>query len=154
MNHCPVYARIGGHAYGTTYPGPIGAILSPHLLGLEATYPLAFASTLCGACSEVCPVRIPIPELLVRLRNEAMARPGSGQASLRGSGAARSPLLRAIWSGWSLVYGRLGVYRLTSWLMSRGRALSPVEQGAWTRCRTPLTPAPRRLRDLLKERKP
>jgi L-lactate dehydrogenase complex protein LldF len=154
MNHCPVYARIGGHAYGTTYPGPIGAILSPHLLGLEATYPLAFASTLCGACSEVCPVRIPIPELLVRLRNEAMARPGSGQGSLRGSGAARSPLLRAIWSGWSLVYGRLGVYRLTSWLMSRGRALSPVEQGAWTRCRTPLTPAPRRLRDLLKERKP
>jgi L-lactate dehydrogenase complex protein LldF len=154
MNHCPVYARIGGHAYGTTYPGPIGAILSPHLLGLEATYPLAFASTLCGACSEVCPVRIPIPELLLRLRNEAMARPGSGQASLRGSGAARSPLLRAIWSAWSLVYGRLGAYRLTSWLMSRGRALSPVEQGAWTRCRTPLTPAPRRLRDLLKERKP
>jgi L-lactate dehydrogenase complex protein LldF len=152
MNHCPVYARIGGHAYGTTYPGPIGAIVSPHLLGLESTYPLAFASTLCGACSEVCPVRIPIPELLVRLRNEAMARPGSAQASLRGSGAARSPLLRAIWAGWSLVYSRLGVYRLSSWLMSRGRALSPVEQGAWTRCRTPLTPAPRRLRDLLKER--
>ena len=46
MNHCPVYARIGGHAYGTTYPGPIGAIISPHMLGLDATYPLAFASTL------------------------------------------------------------------------------------------------------------
>jgi L-lactate dehydrogenase complex protein LldF len=61
MNHCPVYARIGGHAYGTTYPGPIGAIISPHMLGLEATYPLAFASTLCGACSEVCPVKIPSP---------------------------------------------------------------------------------------------
>ena len=151
MNHCPVYARIGGHAYGTTYPGPIGAIVSPHLLGLESTYPLAFASTLCGACSEVCPVRIPIPELLVRLRNEAMARPGSAQASLRGSGAARSSMLRAIWAGWSVVYSHLNVYRLTSWLMSRGRALSPVEQGAWTRCRTPLTPAPRRLRDLLKE---
>ena len=53
MNHCPVYARIGGHAYGTTYPGPIGAIISPHMLGLDATYPLAFASTLCGACVEV-----------------------------------------------------------------------------------------------------
>jgi len=154
MNHCPVYARIGGHAYGTTYPGPIGAIVSPHLLGLESTYPLAFASTLCGACADVCPVRIPIPELLVRLRNAAMARPGSAQALLRGSGAARSALLQAVWAAWSLVYSRLGVYRLTSWLMSRGRALSPVEQGAWTRSRTPLTPAPRRLRDLLGNRQP
>ena len=154
MNHCPVYARIGGHAYGTTYPGPIGAIVSPHLLGLETTYPLAFASTLCGACSEVCPVRIPIPELLIRLRNEANARPGSADASLRGSGAARNRVLTAVWSGWSLIYSRLGLYRLTSWLISRGRALSPVEQGAWTRSRTPLKPAARRLRDLLKDARP
>ncbi len=154
MNHCPVYARIGGHAYGTTYPGPIGAIVSPHMLGLDATYPLAFASTLCGACVEVCPVKIPITDILIRLRNEAQARPGSAAASLRGSGAARSFLAGAIWSGWSLVYSRLGLYRLTSWLMSRGRALSPVEQGAWTRSRTPLKPAPKRLRDLLKGRRP
>ena len=90
MNHCPVYARIGGHAYGTTYPGPIGAIVSPHMLGLDATYPLAFASTLCGACAEVCPVKIPITDILIRLRNEAQARPGSADASLRGSSAGRS----------------------------------------------------------------
>jgi L-lactate dehydrogenase complex protein LldF len=154
MNHCPVYARIGGHAYGTTYPGPIGAIISPHLLGLKDTYPLAFASTLCGACVEVCPVRIPITDLLIRLRNEAQAQPGSAAASLRGSGAARSALLTTIWRAWSLVYSRLGMYRLTSWFMSRGRALSPTEQGAWTRSRTPLTPAPKRLRDLLRERRP
>ena len=154
MNHCPVYARIGGHAYGTTYPGPIGAIVSPHLLGLESTYPLAFASTLCGACGEVCPVRIPIPELLVRLRNEAQARPGTTDASLRGSGTARKPLISAIWRAWSMVYSRLGFYRITSWFMSRGRALSPTEQGAWTRSRTPLIPAPKRLRDLLAERVP
>jgi L-lactate dehydrogenase complex protein LldF len=153
MNHCPVYARIGGHAYGTTYPGPIGAIISPHMLGLESTYPLAFASTLCGACSEVCPVKIPIPDILVRLRNEAMARPETEEASLRGSGAARTATDTAIWSVWSQVYSRLGLYRLASWFMSRGRALSPTEQGAWTRSRTPLIPAPRRLRDLLKERK-
>ena len=153
MNHCPVYARIGGHAYGTTYPGPIGAIISPHLLGLESTYPLAFASTLCGACGEVCPVRIPIPEILVRLRNEAQARPDSDDASLRGSGAARSASGTAVWSVWAQVYGKLGLYRLASWFMSRGRALSPTEQGAWTRSRTPLVPAARRLRDLLKERK-
>jgi L-lactate dehydrogenase complex protein LldF len=152
MNHCPVYARIGGHAYGTTYPGPIGAIISPHMLGLESTYPLAFASTLCGACGEVCPVKIPIPDLLVRLRNEAQARPGSAEATLRGSGTARTVLISLVWRFWSLIYSRLGLYRLTSWFMSRGRALSPTEQGAWTRSRTPLIPAPKRLRDLMKER--
>ena len=153
MNHCPVYARIGGHAYGTTYPGPIGAIISPHMLGLESTYPLAFASTLCGACAEVCPVKIPIPDILVRLRNEAMAQPETDEATLRGSGAARTAGGTAIWSVWSQVYSRLGLYKLASWFMSRGRAMSPTEQGAWTRSRTPLIPAPKRLRDLLKDRK-
>jgi L-lactate dehydrogenase complex protein LldF len=153
MNHCPVYARIGGHAYGTTYPGPIGAIISPHMLGLESTYPLAFASTLCGACAEVCPVKIPIPDILVRLRNEAMAQPESEEATLRGSGAARTVSGTAVWSVWSQVYSRLGLYKLASWFMSRGRAMSPTEQGAWTRSRTPLIPAPKRLRDLLKDRK-
>ncbi|WPC67092.1 LutB/LldF family L-lactate oxidation iron-sulfur protein [Rhodoferax ferrireducens] len=153
MNHCPVYARIGGHAYGTTYPGPIGAIISPHMLGLDATYPLAFASTLCGACVEVCPVKIPITDILVRLRNEAQARPDSMEATLRGSGAARTTAGTAVWSVWAQVYSRLGLYKLASWFMSRGRALSPTEQGAWTRSRTPLIPAPKRLRDLLKDRK-
>ena len=153
MNHCPVYARIGGHAYGTTYPGPIGAIISPHLLGLESTYPLAFASTLCGACGEVCPVKIPIPDILVRLRNEAMAQPESEDATLRGSGVARTVAATAVWGVWSQVYSRLGLYKLASWFMSRGRAMSPSEQGAWTRSRTPLVPAPKRLRDLLKDRK-
>ena len=150
MNHCPVYARLGGHAYGTTYPGPIGALISPHLLGLQETYPLAFASTLCGACSEVCPVRIPIPDLLVRLRNEAQASPGSQAATLRGSGAAHSTILNFIWRLWSAIYGHLGLYRLVSWGLSRGRALSPTHQGAWTQCRIPLVPAAKRLRDLLK----
>lgn len=154
MNHCPVYARIGGHAYGTVYPGPIGAIVSPHMLGLDATYPLAFASTLCGACVEVCPVKIPIVDILVRLRNEAQARPDSEEASLRGSGAARTVSGTAVWSVWAQVYSKLGLYQLASWFMSRGRALSPTDQGAWTRSRTPLVPAARRLRDLLKDRKP
>jgi L-lactate dehydrogenase complex protein LldF len=153
MNHCPVYARIGGHAYGTTYPGPIGAIISPHLLGLESTYPLAFASTLCGACGEVCPVKIPIPDILVRLRNEAMAQPESEDATLRGSGVARTVAATAVWGVWSQVYSRLGLYKLASWFMSRGRAMSPSEQGAWTRSRSPLVPAPKRFRDLLKDRK-
>ncbi|MDP3424759.1 MAG: LutB/LldF family L-lactate oxidation iron-sulfur protein [Burkholderiaceae bacterium] len=154
MNHCPVYARIGGHAYGTTYPGPIGAIISPHMLGLEATYPLAFASTLCGACNEVCPVKIPITDILVRLRNEAQAKPDTEDATLRGSGAARSAAVATVWSMWSQVYSKSGLYKLASWFMSRGRALSPSEQGAWTRSRSPLVPAPKRLRDLMKDRKP
>ena len=153
MNHCPVYARIGGHAYGTTYPGPIGAIVSPHMLGLEATYPLAFASTLCGACNEVCPVKIPITDILVRLRGEAQAKPETEEATLRGSGAARTLAGSTVWSMWSQVYSKSGLYKLASWFMSRGRSLSPSEQGAWTRSRTPLVPAPKRLRDLMKERK-
>ncbi len=152
MNHCPVYARVGGHAYGTTYPGPIGAIISPHMLGLESTYPLAFASTLCGACAEVCPVKIPITDILVRLRNEAQARPNTEDATLRGSGAARTVMVSSVWSVWSQVYSRSGLYKLASWFMSRGRALSPSDQGAWTKSRTPLVPAPKRLRDLLKDR--
>ncbi len=154
MNHCPVYARIGGHAYGTTYPGPIGAIVSPHMLGLDKTYPLAFASTLCGACNEVCPVKIPITDILVRLRNEAQARPETNEATLRGSGAARTLAASTVWGMWSQVYSKSGLYKLASWFMSRGRALSPSEQGAWTRSRTPLVPAPKRLRDLMKDRKP
>lgn len=152
MNHCPVYARIGGHAYGTTYPGPIGAIISPHMLGLSSTFPLAFASTLCGACTEVCPVKIPITDILVRLRNEAQAHPDSEGATLKGSGAARRATVSAAWSAWAQVYSKSGLYKLASWFMSRGRVLSPTEQGAWTLSRTPLVPAARRLRDLLKDR--
>ncbi|HEZ4412020.1 TPA: iron-sulfur cluster-binding protein, partial [Neisseria meningitidis] len=75
MNHCPVYTRIGGAAYGTTYPGPIGEIISPHLLGLDATRDLPTACTMCGACVEVCPVRIPITEQMQRLRVEAQRSP-------------------------------------------------------------------------------
>lgn len=68
LNVCPVYERTGGHAYGSVYPGPIGAILSPQLTGVEDNASLPFASSLCGACEDVCPVRIPIPEILVHLR--------------------------------------------------------------------------------------
>ena len=70
MNVCPVYERAGGHAYGSTYPGPIGASLSPQLSGIEAAHnnSLPYASSLCGACYEVCPVKINFPEVLVHLR--------------------------------------------------------------------------------------
>ncbi len=70
MNVCPVYERTGGHAYGSVYPGPIGAVLSPQLTGIKDNPSLPYASTLCGACFDVCPVRIDIPSLLVRLRSQ------------------------------------------------------------------------------------
>jgi L-lactate dehydrogenase complex protein LldF len=70
LNVCPVYERTGGHAYGSVYPGPIGAILSPQLTGIEENASLPFASTLCGACYDVCPVKIDIPSILVHLRAE------------------------------------------------------------------------------------
>jgi L-lactate dehydrogenase complex protein LldF len=72
LNICPVYRQTGGHAYGWTYGGPIGAIIAPALLGLEEAMPLPFASTLCGACADVCPVRIPIPDLLLHWRERAV----------------------------------------------------------------------------------
>ncbi|MFD7657805.1 LutB/LldF family L-lactate oxidation iron-sulfur protein [Actinosynnema sp. NPDC059797] len=68
LNVCPVYERAGGHAYGSVYPGPIGAVLTPQLTGVEDNATLPYASSLCGACFDVCPVRIDIPSLLVRLR--------------------------------------------------------------------------------------
>jgi L-lactate dehydrogenase complex protein LldF len=153
MNHCPVYARIGGHAYGTTYPGPIGAIISPHLLGLEATADLATASSLCGACGEVCPVRIPIPQLLIRLRTEANRNPEEQVAHpLRGQGAKFSRGEQLVWRFWSGAFGRPAAYRLFRWAATRLRALTPKHQLGWTQHRTPLKPAARSLSDLLRER--
>ena len=74
LNVCPVYARVGGHAYGSVYPGPIGAILTPQLKGVEGDAgSLPYASSLCGACGEVCPVKIEIPRLLTHLRAREVA---------------------------------------------------------------------------------
>jgi L-lactate dehydrogenase complex protein LldF len=69
LNVCPVYSRTGGHAYGSVYPGPIGAILTPQLVGVENAPSLPYASSLCGACYEVCPVKIDIPRVLLHLRS-------------------------------------------------------------------------------------
>lgn len=73
LNVCPVYEKVGGHAYGSVYPGPIGAILVPQLRRLEEGISLPFASTLCGACADVCPVKIDIPRLLLHLRGRIVA---------------------------------------------------------------------------------
>ena len=113
LNVCPVYERTGGHAYGGTYPGPIGAILTPLLAGVDKAPELPFASSLCGACYEVCPVEIDIPTVLVKLRHDAVkAKPHRTQdatfaaAAQAMSGRRRwtavlklAPLLRAVKHG-------------------------------------------------------
>jgi len=74
LNVCPVYQKVGGHAYGGVYPGPVGSVVMPGLLGLEAWSELAQASSLCGACREACPVRIDLPRLLLEVRRQAAAK--------------------------------------------------------------------------------
>jgi len=89
LNVCPVYARTGGHAYGSTYPGPIGAILSPQMTGTSGTddpnSTLPYASSLCGACYDVCPVKIDIPEILVHLRAKDVDRRREARGEFHGS---------------------------------------------------------------------
>jgi L-lactate dehydrogenase complex protein LldF len=77
QNACPVYRQTGGHAYGSVYAGPIGAILTPQLQQMEHAQSLPYASSLCGACYEVCPVKINIPEVLLHLRNQVVMRKGA-----------------------------------------------------------------------------
>ena len=88
MNACPVYTSIGGHAYGDTYPGPVGAVLTPGLRGAEQWSDLAGASSLCGACRDVCPVRLDIPRMLLSIRREAApaTAPWWLSAAMRGFG--------------------------------------------------------------------
>jgi L-lactate dehydrogenase complex protein LldF len=82
LNVCPVYARAGGHAYGSVYPGPIGAIITPQLVGIDKAGSLPYASTLCGACADVCPVRIDIPRVLIHLRGKERAQSGPSAEKL------------------------------------------------------------------------
>ena len=82
LNACPVYQQIGGHAYESVYPGPIGAVLTPQLLGIGRSPELPYASSLCGACREVCPVKIDIPALLLHLRAQVVERHAGGRRVL------------------------------------------------------------------------
>jgi L-lactate dehydrogenase complex protein LldF len=84
LNACPVYRKIGGHAYGWVYSGPIGALITPEFTGIGQARELPFASSLCGACREVCPVRINIPDLLLHLRSKAQTDPAASSGAPRG----------------------------------------------------------------------
>ena len=127
LNACPVYQQVGGHAYGSVYPGPIGAVITPQLMGIEKAAQLPYASSLCGACREVCPVKIDIPRLLLHLRGEISPRKGSLAERLAFKAWARvmtSPLLYKM----SSVAGRL-LQRVVpiSRAWTNGRDLRPIE---------------------------
>lgn len=166
LNVCPVYERVGGHAYGSVYPGPIGAVLTPQLHGVatdKVTASLPFASTLCGACYEVCPVGIDIPRLLVHLRarsvEEAQAHgPSLESLTMAAAGAVLSSPRRMAraerWAGRmaSVIFprGKIGPLPgpLRRWTAARDAPL-PARQSfrdwwAQERAPSPGTPAPSR----------
>ena len=129
LNICPVYERVGGHAYHSVYPGPIGSILTPQLMGPGVHDSLPFASTLCGACAEVCPVKIEIPRVLLHLRGEVVEGPGPGSAPARRRGSvalrALSRWARRLLSGEAWLMRGLGLAfrrpRLYRWGLRVGR---------------------------------
>ena len=131
LNVCPVYERTGGHAYGSVYPGPIGAVLNPQLRGTASDIDrsLPYASSLCGACFDACPVRINIPELLVELRGKAVEESGPTPESAAMKAAAwvlSDPRRLATAQKAATIAGRL----------TRGRTIRSVPGlGAWTNAR-------------------
>lgn len=126
LNACPVYQQIGGHAYGTVYQGPVGSVVTPGMYGLGPWSDLPHASTLCGACREVCPVRIDIPRMLLALRRTATSE-GLAPAWLK----VGMPMYRHMAT-------RPAMYRGIRWLSSRIAALEA--RGGWiARLRGPLS---------------
>jgi L-lactate dehydrogenase complex protein LldF len=130
LNTCPVYRKIGGHAYGWVYSGPIGALVTPELAGIGPARELPFASSLCAACREVCPVRINIPDLLLHLRSQAQERAPKRQESL-----LSERLMFQLWA-WGMRHPRL--YTLGARLARWGQVL--LARGGWIR-RIPMFPA-------------
>ncbi len=129
MNHCPVYHAVGGHTYGWVYPGPIGAALDPHLIGLEEARHLPNASTFCGRCEEVCPMRIPLPKIMRHWREQAFEHhvsPSPERFAIRlWAAIAKRPMLYHLGTRIAMaVLGRLG--------RRRGRFASLPLAGGWT----------------------
>ena len=147
INHCPVYVQVGGHAYGTVYPGPIGSVLEPMRQGLDKIGALTSACSLCGACGQVCPVQIPLPKLINRLRAEAVTQQVETQG-VKGQGSLRKLLEVWTWKGWRLIFGSGLRYRLFKLLATRLRRLTPPKMGGWSRYRTIAKPASRSLDEM------
>ncbi len=147
LNSCPVYERTGGHAYNSVYPGPIGAILTPQLVGLGKPGPdsLPYASSLCGACYEVCPVKINIPEVLIHLRGRVI-RHKQDEGGVRGRLDPENIAMRAMAKTFSdrrLYEGAQKAARIGQWPLARGGAIHrlPGRLAGWTSARD-LEPVP------------
>ncbi len=129
MNHCPVYGAVGGHAYGWVYPGPMGAVLTPQMTGIDQAGHLPNASTFCGRCEAVCPVRIPLPKMMRHWREREFQRhlsPRSVRYGLRAwSFAVRRPALYQRLAG-------LGAWLLKRLARGRGRLSRLPLAGGWT----------------------
>ncbi|MBF0373332.1 MAG: iron-sulfur cluster-binding protein [Alphaproteobacteria bacterium] len=141
INHCPIYGAIGGHAYGWVYPGPMGSVLTPALIGLEEARDLPNASTLCGRCEAVCPMRIPLPRMLRHWREREFERhlqPGRVRLALKGwSWLVRHPTLYRLYTMAAVAtLGMLG--------KRRGRFASMPLAGGWTNTRDLPAPSARR----------
>ena len=149
LNVCPVYERTGGHAYGSVYPGPIGAILTPQLVGTAEAGSLPFASSLCGACAEVCPVKIDIPQVLVHLRGRVVRERRTGVEERTAMVAAA----RALRSPWRFRWARR-VGRLVQWPFVSNERIERLPGGLsqWTSTRDLPTMPARSFRDWWKSR--
>ena len=151
LNHCPVYTRIGGHAYGFVYPGPIGKILNPQVEGLKKAGILATASSLCDACAEVCPVKIPIPLLLRRLRNESCSSDTS--CVVKECGYQYNLIESLVWKGWEFMNTHHRIHaaghKIMGMLGSRMPPIGALKQ--WTRYRTLPQFAAKSLHQLVEE---
>jgi len=149
MNHCPVYQSVGGHAYGWVYPGPMGSVLTPMYVGLERARDLPNAATMCNQCGVVCPVKIPLPELLRKLRErqfERRLKPWSERAGLAlWSWLARNP-------GFYALATKLGARMLARMGGPAGRIRSLPFGGGWTGGRDLPAPEGRTFRELYRER--
>jgi L-lactate dehydrogenase complex protein LldF len=137
LNVCPVYERTGGHAYGSTYPGPIGAILTPMLSGMTAAGSLPYASSLCGACYEVCPVKINIPEVLVHLRHQEVSGAARSARERLGPEHVAMQAMARVFANRRLYEAAQRAGRLTQWPLVRHGAIRrlPGALSGWTSAR-------------------
>ena len=150
LNHCPIYQAVGGHAYGWVYSGPIGAVLDPALLGVEQAGHLPNASTFCGRCESVCPMRIPLPKMMRHWREREFERhlspPVARRALKLWAILARRPALYRAATG-------LGARLLGFWGGSAGRLRSLPLAGGWTAHRDMPAPEGRTFQQLWAERR-
>jgi L-lactate dehydrogenase complex protein LldF len=150
MNHCPVYQNVGGHSYGWVYPGPIGSILTPMYAGLEHAHDLPSASTLCNQCGVVCPVRIPLPDLQRKLREQAFERrlrPWTERFGVKAwAWVAKRPALYALGA-------RVGARVLKTMGGSRGMIRRLPVGAGWTEGRDFPAPEGRTFRELYASRR-